>query len=271
MMTIYKIITEFWIIHLLFFSFIVSTLLYYYLHKKTRIHLKYLYIDNVAVGFFAFLVSYNVFGQNLLYFAVNILLVVLFAFIITMVRFWRTPKRSVNAKDNEIVSPADGNVIYIKNIDSSDTPVSIKHKTISKLHEITKTNLLNAPCWLIGINMTPFDVHKNCAPIKGKILLNYHVNGKYLSLKNPAALSENERNTYVIQNESIQIGVVQIASKSVRRIVSYVDTHEIVNKGQWLGMIRFGSQVDVIIPKSSKLRISVGQQVYAIKTIIAEY
>jgi len=75
------------------------------------------------------------------------------------------------AKDNEIVSPADGNVIYIKKIKAGEMPVSVKGKRISNLKEITKTDMLSNDCWLIGINMTLFDVHKNCSPVNGEIIL----------------------------------------------------------------------------------------------------
>lgn len=70
---------------------------------------------------------------------------------------------------------------------------------INEIMELTKTDLLSSPCWLIGINMTPWDVHKNCSPIDGKIILNKHTDGSFLSLKNFNAITRNERNTYVIK------------------------------------------------------------------------
>jgi phosphatidylserine decarboxylase len=196
-------------------------------------------------------------------------LVAVIAFCFTMIRFWYTPQRKIKATDNEIVSPADGNVIYINQVLKGEAPVSIKGNTNSKLEELTKTDILGNPCWLIGINMTPFDVHKNCAPIDGEIILNQHFSGKFLSLKNKYAIVENERNTYVIQNRLIKVGVIQIASKLVRRIDTYVRQGDQVQKGNWLGMIRFGSQVDVVIPGDCRIIINVGQQVYAGTTIIA--
>lgn len=192
-----------------------------------------------------------------------------FVYSLTMIRFWHTPKRVVTAGPNEIISPADGNVLYIKQIESGETPISVKNGKLNHLEELTKTNLLTSPCWLIGINMTPWDVHKNCAPINGKVILNKHTKGAFLSLKLFDALTMNERNTYVIENEQLTVGVVQIASKGVRRIDSYVKEGEFVKRGEWLGMIRFGSQVDIIIPYNSQVSIKVGQQIYAAKTVIA--
>jgi len=249
---------------------IISTLLYLYLHKKTRIGKKYLFIDNLFVAFASFLMSYYLLKSTTFIIIITPLLVVALAFCLTMIRFWRTPNRKVLARENQIVSPADGNVIYIKRIEKGEIPLSIKNRTISKLTELTKTELLNAPCWLIGINMTPFDVHKNCSPISGKVVLNKHFKGKFLSLKDVAAVSENERNTYVIKNDRIQVGVVQIASKRVRRIDSYVNEGDDVYKGQWIGMIRFGSQVDVLLPIDCNVHVKEGEQIFAIKTVIAD-
>lgn len=253
-----------------FYILAFSTILYLYLQKKTRISRKYLYIDNLIVAIVASALVYPFFDETLLILIFSPVLVLGLSFGLTMIRFWRTPKRKVSANDNQIISPADGNVIYVKKINKGETPISVKNKDFAKLSELIKTDLLDAPCWLIGINMTPFDVHKNCSPINGEIILNQHFDGKFLSLKNSESLSENERNTYVIKNENIQIGVVQIASKRVRRIDSYVHEGELVSKGQWIGMIRFGSQVDVILPDKCKVFIQEGLQVYAVETVIAE-
>jgi len=233
-------------------------------------NIKYIFIDNIIVAISAFIITYLLLNSMLIAYLISSLLVILSAYALTMFRFWRTPVRTITALDHEIISPADGNIIYIKRIDANVVPISIKKKSITKLSELTKTELLKTPCWLIGINMTPFDVHKNCAPIEGNVRLNLHTDGKYLSLKNPDSLSDNERNTYIIVNDKITLGVIQIASKRVRRIDSYVKENQVVKKGEWLGMIRFGSQVDLILPVKCKIMVAIGQQVYAINTIIAE-
>ena len=210
----------------------------------------------------------NLTGSSFLFLLVFVLVVGL-AFTMTMIRFWRTPKRAITAKPDEIVSPADGNVIYIKKVPQGQIPITFKNKVRATLNELSKTELLNEPAWLIGINMTPFDVHKNCSPIDGQVILNRHFDGQFLSLKNSMAILENERNTYVIQNNKLMVGVVQIASRLVRRIDSYVQVGQDLQKGDWLGMIRFGSQVDVIIPLQCEIAIKVKQQLYAGKTVIA--
>lgn len=254
---------------------VVSTLLYLYLHKKTRISLNYLLTDNVGVIVLSALLAW---GLSLLLptnwqwvsFVLNPGFVVGIAFGFTMIRFWRTPKRKIKAAAGEVVCPADGNVIYITKVEAGEVPVTIKGNRYSRLEELTKTDLLDKPCWLVGINMTPFDVHKNCAPIDGKIILNQHYDGKFLSLKEANALSENERNTYVIGNDDVKIGIVQIASRLVRRIDSYVKEGAGVKTGDWLGMIRFGSQVDVILPLDYEINVALEEQTYAGTTILAK-
>ncbi|MFP4093958.1 MAG: phosphatidylserine decarboxylase [Cyclobacteriaceae bacterium] len=260
---------------LLLESVLVSTLLYLYLHKKTRISLKYLGIDNVAVIIVSFLISYWVLTAlpEIYYavaFIVNFVLVGAVAFAITMIRFWRTPTRKAKAAETDIISPADGNVIYVEKVEAGEVPVSVKGNTFSKLDELTKTDILSGPCWLVGINMTPFDVHKNCAPIPGRVILNQHFDGKFLSLKLGQALKENERQTMVFDNNGLKIGIVQIASKLVRRIDTYVKEGDMLNRGQWVGMIRFGSQVDVIIPRKYNIQVKVKDQIYAGESIIAK-
>ncbi|NLL11232.1 MAG: phosphatidylserine decarboxylase family protein [Methanomicrobiales archaeon] len=256
-------------------SLAASTLLYLFLRRKTRIGSRYLWSDNPAVAiisaFAVFIVIRpHISGKWLFTGIVLVFLVIFLAFVMTMIRFFRVPRRRVSAGPGQIVSPADGRIIYIKKLTEREVPESVKKQKVSRLEELTKTSLLNDGGWHIGINMTPFDVHKNCAPISGEVILNRHFSGKFLSLKDEASQSENERNTCVVANEGVKIGIVQIASRLVRRIDSYVSEGEKVKQGDWIGMIRFGSQVDVIIPADFRVITETGRQVYAAETIIAE-
>jgi phosphatidylserine decarboxylase len=259
---------------ILFIS-VYSTLLYIYLHKKTHIRLNYLYKDNIinvllcliCLYFIITKLSLNVFTLIIVMFG----LVPLMLIFISALRFYRIPLRRVKAANDEIVSPADGNVIYIKKIDNGEIPISIKNGKIASLTEFVNTGILDTPCWLIGINMTPFDVHRNCSPIDGKIILNKHYYGNFLSLKKVEALIQNERNTIVISSKKGKIGVVQTASRLVRRIVSFKNEGELLRQGDWFGMIKFGSQVDIILPISCEINIKLKQQVYAKNTIIAKW
>ncbi len=253
---------------------IISTAWYLYLHKKTRISLKYLYLDNLAVIIpivaISFYLSEVLIINEFVIFIINGILVFGLSFTYTMIRFWRTPRRKVVAKDGEIASPADGNIIYVKQVEKGETPISIKNGLEAKIEEITQTDLLNQGGWLIGINMTPFDVHKNCAPIDGEVILIKHINGEFLSLKEPKAILRNERNTLVLKTDKNELfGIVQTSSKLVKRIDSYVKLGQKIKTGDWFGMIRFGSQVDIILPREYKIKVEVGEQVYAAESIIA--
>ena len=256
-------------------SLAASTLLYLFLRRKTKIGTRYLFTDNPAVAITSAVAVFilqraNVINHWLLAGLLLICAILFLAFVFTMIRFWRVPRRRVTAVAGQIVSPADGKVIYIKKLTDGEIPESVKGRVTSRLGELTKTPLLNDGGWHIGINMTPFDVHKNCAPVSGKIILNRHFSGRFLSLKDPTSQTENERNTYVLVNDEVKVGVVQIASRLVRRIDSYVKEGDSVRQGDWIGMIRFGSQVDVIIPSDYRVAVDIGRQVYAAETIIAE-
>jgi len=256
-------------------SLVCSTLLYTWLRHKTKIAIRYLYLDNPVAAALSAVIAYGVYRLQSSpgYLLPGVLLIACvggIAFLITMIRFWRTPRRKVTAGPGQVVSPADGNIIYIKELIYDECPVALKQHRFSKLEELVKTPLLNGHGLHIGINMTPFDVHKNCAPISGKIILNRHFSGKFFSLMNFRSQTENERNTYIIRNEEMEVGVVQIASRLVRRIDSYVKTGDEVSQGEWIGMIRFGSQVDIILPAGYRPSVRIGEQVYAAKTILAE-
>ncbi len=255
-------------------SLIISTLMFLYLNYKAKVELKYLFLDNILISVVSTIITYLFYTsylENPIYsYIVNIAMVPTVLVLNTLVRFYRVPNRKTKAGDKDIISPADGNIIYIKLIEANDIPFSIKNYEISKLSELVNTDILKTPCWLIGINMTPFDVHKNASPIGGKVILNKHFNGKFLSLKDGQAELENERNTIVIDNGEFQVGVVQIASKKVRRIETYFKEGETIKRGNWFGMIKFGSQVDVIIPATYQVELNLKDQVYAGRTIIAK-
>jgi phosphatidylserine decarboxylase len=251
-----------------------STALYYYLHKKTRISLRYLYKDNIVIILMSCVFSFFLFQYaGLSFIAVfmsGIISVPAFSFLLIMGRFYRNPTRKSNAPAEELLSPADGNVIYIKKCRPQEIPENLKKGRAALLSEFSGSDLLSNGYWHIGINMTPFDVHRNSAPMDGTIEMVEHFEGRFLSLKSKDAADKNERCSYLISNENFSVGIVQIASRLVRRIESYVEAGDHVNRGEWIGMIKFGSQVDMIIPGFHEINISVGQQLYAGKTVIAK-
>ena len=255
---------------------VVSTVLYVFVHRKTHISLSYIYKDNVVNIAFVAVVGYGLLQVLPEWVMVVVLPIIvgICAVLLFVIRFYRKPfwrRGAVHARPKQIISSADGRVIYIKKIASGEIPVSVKNGRKATLTEIAKTSILDYPCWLIGIEMTPFDVHRNAAPVEGEIILNHHIDGEFRSLKDSEALAHNERNTMVFRMEDgTKVGIVQTASRMVRRIVTYRNEGDSVHKGDWIGMIKFGSQVDMIIPASSKVCVEVGQQVYVCETVIAE-
>ena len=121
--------------------------------------------------------------------------------------------------------------------------------------------------------MSLLDVHVNRAPVAGRVAFQRHFPGKFGSLRLAERVFDNERATAIIDSGHLQVAIVQIASRLVRQIVSYVKVGEQVSIGQRIGAIRLGSQVDVVLPVRDDLRVSVhvGQQIKAGETILAIY
>jgi phosphatidylserine decarboxylase len=117
--------------------------------------------------------------------------------------------------------------------------------------------------------MSPFDVHVNRAPISGMVIKTKHYSGKFkIAMRN--VHTENEKNLIVIDSEYGKVGVIQIAGFIARRIVQYVKEGDTVKIGERLGMIRFGSRVDLIIPeKNSDVLVSEGVKSKAGETVVA--
>ncbi|UCF55735.1 MAG: phosphatidylserine decarboxylase family protein, partial [Deltaproteobacteria bacterium] len=193
--------------------------------------------------------------------------------VVILLRFYRDPDRIPPHGENHIVSPADGKVMYVKEVQQGKVPLSVKGGKQFELVELTRFNLIEKPAYLIGIEMSILDVHVNRAPIQGKIVMQNRINGGFISLKKPEAVLRNSRLTTVIENGSVRIAVIQIASRLVRLIASYVKPGDELSLGQRLGMIKFGSQVDIVIPKLEGLQIlaEAGRKVKAGVSIIAHY
>jgi phosphatidylserine decarboxylase len=124
---------------------------------------------------------------------------------------------------------------------------------------------------LISTFMSAFDVHVNRSPVSGVVLKSKYYPGKF-KIASGNVSTRNEKNLLVIQSEHGKIGVIQIAGFVARRIVQYVEVGDQVEIGDRLGMIKFGSRVDLIIPKeNSKIIVSEGARPTAGETIIAQY
>jgi phosphatidylserine decarboxylase len=187
---------------------------------------------------------------------------IMFSMIAFLMQFFRDPKRKIPSNGGLIVAPADGRVLKGK-IDR----VKTVHYEDPLMEHILSPGGKGV---LISTFMSPFDVHVNRAPISGKIVKTQHYSGKFkIAMRN--VLTENEKNLIVIDSEYGKVGVIQIAGFVARRIVQYVEVGDQVKTGDRLGMIRFGSRVDLIIPyENTELMVTEGKKPTAGETIIAQ-
>jgi phosphatidylserine decarboxylase len=264
------------IILIILTSFLYSTAAFIFWIVKGGFNKRYLYTDNillaVAISLFSvILYKSGVAGLVSLILVFSPLIGFSLFVLLFLYRFFRNPQRIITTNPDEFVSPADGRIIYIKELEKGQIPVSVKKYRMANIEEITKTRITEQPCYLIGIAMTLFDVHMNRAPISGKVILVKHTPGEFLGLNKPASTVVNERNTIVIQREDgVMTAVVQIAARYVRRCIVSVSEGDNVSHGAIIGRIRWGSQADLILPRNSEILVREGEQVYAGKSVIAK-
>ena len=221
-------------------------------------------------GVIVFLVARTVDGHPVLAGACVWLFVVALGCAVVAYRFYRDPERTPPDELGAVVSPADGTIVYIRTVHEGKLPAATKHGQCYPLDELTKTPLHLGEARVIGIGLNFMDVHVNRAPVAGSVTCERH-RGLFGSLRQPEMVLQNERVTMVFEGGGGQIAVVLIASRLVRRIVTFVHDGEDVAVGQRIGMIRFGSQVDLVIPATARLSesLEVGVRVVAGETIMA--
>jgi phosphatidylserine decarboxylase len=186
-------------------------------------------------------------------------------------RFYRDPERTAPDRDDVVLSPADGEVIYVSESQHGVLPTAAKSGRRYTLQELVKTSLQATDATVIGIALNFLDVHVNRAPIAGRVVLQRRHGGPFHSLRRLESVFDNERVTIVIEKSGLEVAVVLIASRLVRRIVEFVHEGEAVVLGQRIGAIRFGSQVDVVIPYASGLEVLArpGERVVAGESVLA--
>ena len=181
-----------------------------------------------------------------------ILLVISILLFGLVIFFFRDPVRMLpeGVKENEIISPADGKVMMIG--------------------EIQEDSFLKTPAKMIGIFLSPLNVHINRIPVPGKVDYFKYVKGDYIAAFNHKSSERNERTIIGITNPKFKVLFKQIAGFVARRIVCGVKTGDTVKQGEKFGMIKFGSRVDVILPVNSLIKVSVNQRVKGGLTVLAE-
>lgn len=167
-----------------------------------------------------------------------------------IVNFFRNP--SIDVKDNpqHILSPCDGKVVVIE--------------------EVEDDLFFNGPVTQISIYMSAFNVHVNRNPVGGRIDMLKYFPGKYLLAFNPKSSTENEQNYIVATNDKVSVAYKQIAGFMARRIICYIKEGEIVKQGNEYGFIRFGSRIDVLFPPHVKVNVKLQDKVKAGISVLAE-
>jgi phosphatidylserine decarboxylase len=168
--------------------------------------------------------------------------------------FFRDPVRVTPQREKLVISPADG-------------AVSAIHRVVAP----AQLDLGEEERIRISIFMNVFDVHVNRAPVTARIVKVVYVAGKFINAELDKASEDNERQAFTLEMaDGERIGVVQIAGLVARRIVRFVGEGDSVMAGQRIGLIRFGSRVDVYLPAGHNSLVAVGQRAIAGETVLAD-
>lgn len=181
-----------------------------------------------------------------------ILLVVSILFISFTLYFFRDPVRKIpeNLKPGAILSPADGKVMMIEEIEEND--------------------FIKGPAKVIGIFLSPLNVHVNRIPVSGKVKFYQYIKGEFIKAYDHASADKNERTVIGIEGEKFKVLFKQITGFVARRIVCELRVGDEVKRGEKFGMIKFGSRTDVIMPVNTVVKVSVNQNVTGGITVLAE-
>ena len=186
-------------------------------------------------------------------------------------RFYRDPDRTPPSRDDVVLSPADGTVIYVRRSERGQLPVATKNGRNYAIEDLVRKPLAGGEAVAVGISLNFLDVHVNRAPLEARSPWRRRIPGLFGSLRRPEMAFENERATITIRGGDLQVAVVLIASRLVRQIVTFVRAGDQVGLGQRLAAIRLGSQVDLVLPARPDLEVAVkpGDVVRAGESVVA--
>lgn len=181
----------------------------------------------------------------------NIFLILSIGLLIIVLQFFRNPKITPTLGENLVISPADGKVVVIEQVEETEY---FKEKRLQ-----------------ISVFMSPFNVHVNRNPVGGLVKYFKYHKGLYLVAWHPKSSTENERTTTVIETKSgVQVLFRQIAGALAKRIVWYVKEGQHVAQADEMGFIKFGSRVDIFVPIGTKINVELNQVVKGGRTVLAE-
>lgn len=181
-----------------------------------------------------------------------VLLIISILFISFTLYFFRDPVRQIpeNLTDRDVLSPADGKVMMIEEVQESD--------------------FIKGPAKVIGIFLSPLNVHVNRVPITGKVKFYQYIKGEFIAAYDHASADKNERTVIGIEGARFKVLFKQITGFVARRIVCELRVGDDVKIGEKFGMIKFGSRTDVIMPINANIKVSVNQKVTGGITLLAE-
>jgi phosphatidylserine decarboxylase len=169
--------------------------------------------------------------------------------IITILQFFRDPKREFTINEGQIIAPADGKVVVIEETEEGEY---FKDKRLQ-----------------VSIFMSPINVHINRYPIAGKVVFFKYHPGKFLAAWEPKSSTDNERTTVVVEHKNgKKVLFRQIAGALARRIVWYCKEGDVAEQCQQMGFIKFGSRVDLFLPLDTKINVKIGDVVKGSQSVI---
>jgi len=183
--------------------------------------------------------------------------------VLCILAFFRDPGRVTPHDERFVVAPADGLITLIQKV---APPVELTAEDGAGTPGMSAE-----PVTRVSIFMSVFDVHINRSPIGGTVRRVVYIPGKFLNADLDKASDENERQHFMVErSDGVKIGFTQIAGLVARRIVPFVKSGDMVAAGQRVGLIRFGSRVDVYLPAGTEPKVLLGQKTIAGETVLAE-
>ncbi|MCF7825004.1 MAG: phosphatidylserine decarboxylase family protein [Candidatus Marinimicrobia bacterium] len=200
----------------------------------------------VALGITLILATISFFSGESLYWKIPSMLSGLF--LLFTLYFFRDPEREVKQNPKHILSPGDGVIVEIKDVDDEYVGKAIK----------------------ITMFLSPFNVHINRAPISGRVSFVQYKYGAFKAAYAEDASEVNEQSIVGLENDRIKVKFAQVAGAVARRIINYLREGDEINQGDRYGLIKFGSRMDITIPRSAKVKVELREAVRGGLSILAE-
>ncbi|MFN3556420.1 MAG: phosphatidylserine decarboxylase family protein [Bacteroidales bacterium] len=177
---------------------------------------------------------------------------VLLVLFVTVLQFFRSPRRTTPINEQHVICPADGKIVVIEPTQEDE--------------------YLKRECLQVSIFMSPVNVHVNRYPVSGKVSYSKYHPGKYLVAWHPKSSTDNERTTVVVDTPNHgEVLMRQIAGALARRIVCYSKEGDQAVQGGEMGFIKFGSRVDIFLPLDAKVHVKIGDKVRGGETLLASF